>query len=228
MRTEDIRNELFALQDKAYRDFQANLIPAVSPDRMIGVRTPALRALAKRIAKDGDTEEFLQDLPHMYFEENQLHAFLISRIRDFDRCLEETERFLPYMDNWATCDQKICPAFRKHTKELMPHIDTWLASSHIYTVRYAIGTLMRYYLDENFDPSYVRKVCSVSSDEYYIMMMQAWYLATALSKQWDSVIPVLEDGSLDRTLHNKTIQKAVESFRISEEKKAVLRTLRRK
>lgn len=227
MNGSEIQNALFALRDERYRDFQARLIPTLAPETMIGVRTPALRALAKELAKDGGAEDFLNALPHRWFDENQLHAFLISGMRDYGRCMEELQRFLPRVDNWATCDQMSPKVFKKHRPELLEAIRPWLASGETYTVRFAVGMLMEHFLDEDFDPRFPEAVAALRSEEYYVRMMEAWYFATALAKQYDAVLPFLEEGRLDARTHNKTIQKAVESCRIPDARKAYLKTLRR-
>lgn len=222
----DILEKLFALQDKSYQVFQSKLMPTVSPETIIGIRTPLLRKLAKEISGTPQAENFLRILPHEYYEENNLHAFLVERIRDYDTALEETERFLPYIDNWATCDC-FCPKiFAKHKTELLVSIRRWLNSEQIYTVRYAMGMLMRYFLDEMFQPEYLSWVAGIQSQEYYLNMMQAWYFATALVKQPEAALPWLTEYRLDVWTHNKTIQKAVESFRVSSEMKQELRKLR--
>ena len=226
MITEDVRRELFAKQDTAYRDFQAKLIPQKDPGSVIGVRTPDIRAIAKDLVKRGDLEEFLSDLPHRYFDENQVHALTIALIKDYDTCMEEVKRFLPYVDNWATCDQMSPKVFKKHKTQLLEQIREWIASDHPYTVRFALGMLMQHFLDEDFDLSYARMAAGVRSGEYYINMMIAWYFATALAKQYEAVLPFLEERRLDPWVHNKTIQKAVESYRISEEQKMYLKTLK--
>ena len=221
-----ISEELFALQDTEYQVFQSKLMPTIPPETVIGVRTPLLRKLAKELAGTPQAEHFLQSLPHRYYEENNLHAFLIEQIRDYDTALAETERFLPYINNWATCDC-FCPkVFAKHKEELLIPIRRWLGSDQTYTVRYAMGMLMRYYLDEDFQPEYLAWVAGVHSEEYYLNMMRAWYFATALAKQPDAALPWLTDRRLDVWTHNKTIQKAVESCRISPEMKQQLRELR--
>ena len=221
-----ISEELFALQDTEYQTFQSKLMPTIPPETVIGVRTPLLRKRAKELAGTPQAEHFLQSLPHRYYEENNLHAFLIEKIRDYDTALAETERFLPYINNWATCDC-FCPkVFAKHKEELLIPLRRWLGSDQTYTVRYAMGMLMRYYLDEDFQPEYLAWVAGVHSEEYYLNMMRAWYFATALAKQPDAVLPWLTDRRLDVWTHNKTIQKAVESYRISPERKQQLRELR--
>ncbi|MBQ4394973.1 MAG: DNA alkylation repair protein [Paludibacteraceae bacterium] len=221
-----IETKLFALQDKAYADFQSKLLPTVKRETVIGVRTPDLRKMAKQICKTPAAQEFLQNLPHRYFDENQLHAFILSEEKDFDRCIAELEHFLPYVDNWATCDQLSPKCFKKHTQELLPLIRKWMKSKHTYTIRLEMGMLMRYYLDGDFRPEYLEWVASIKSDEYYIRMMQAWFFATALAKQWDATLPYIEQHRLHPWTHNKTIQKAIESYRITDEQKALLRTFR--
>lgn len=221
-----ISEELFALQDTEYQVFQSKLMPTIPPETVIGVRTPLLRKRAKELAGTPQAESFLHDLPHRYYEENNLHAFLIEKIRDYDTALAETERFLPYINNWATCDC-FCPkVFAKHKEELLISLRRWLGSDQTYTVRYAMGMLMRYYLDEDFQPEYLAWVAGVHSEEYYLNMMRAWYFATALAKQPDAALPWLTDRRLDVWTHNKTIQKAAESYRISPEMKQQLRELR--
>ena len=221
-----ISEKLFALKDQKYQSFQSKLMPTVPPETIIGVRTPLLRKLAKELYDTPQAEAFLNSLPHKYYEENNLHAFLIEQIRDYDRALVETERFLPYIDNWATCDC-FCPkVFAKHKAELPETIRRWLDSDRPYTVRYAIGMLMRHYLDEAFQLEFLAWVAGVHSEEYYINMMRAWYFATALAKQPDSAFVWLTERRLDVWTHNKTIQKAVESYRISAEMKQQLRGLR--
>ena len=226
MLSEAIQKELFSLQDVQYRDFQSGLIPGVPPESMIGVRTPALRSLAKQLAKREEIADYLQELPHCYFDENQLHAFILSELKDYTRCMNEVRRFLPFVDNWATCDQLSPKVFRKHRPELLENIREWLSSDHVYTIRFAIGMLMEHFLDEDFEPEYPEMVARVCSEEYYVNMMIAWYFATALAKQYEAVFPYLEDRRLDRWTHNKTIQKAVESYRIPDERKAALKSLR--
>ncbi len=224
----DIRSELFELSDGKYREFQAGLIPTVPEDRMIGVRTPQLKELAKRLHKAGDTDEFLTDLPHKYFDEDQLHAFIISEEKDPEKCLALTERFLPYIDNWATCDQLSPKAFKKNKKFIEESAKRWIASGKTYTVRFGIGMLMQHFLDKDFKPEHAETVADIRSEEYYVNMMRAWYFATALAKQYESVIPFIRDGRLDTWTNNKAIQKAAESRRISAETKEYLKTLKRK
>ena len=226
MITEEIRRSLFDLQDIKYRDFQAKLIPGKDTEIMIGVRTPELRKLAKQMLKREDIGEFLRDLPHRYFDEDQLHAFIVSGIKEYGKCMEELMRFLPFVDNWATCDQMSPGVFKKHKPELLTQIREWLGSEHTYTVRFGIGMLMQHFLDEDFDPAYPELVAGVHSEEYYVNMMIAWYFATALAKQYDAVLPFIEGRRLDPWTHNKTIRKAVESYRISDEQKEYLRSLK--
>ena len=226
MNRDEIVAELFRLQDKRYAAFQAKLIPTVETDRIIGVRTPELRTFAKKLTKDEDMASFLASLPHQYFDEDQLHAFVISLEKDFDKCIAEIEAFLPFIDNWATCDQLSPKVFKKEREKLLPYIYTWIRSDKVYTVRFAIGMLMQHYLDERFNPKYADMVAAVRSEEYYINTMIAWYFATALAKQYTSVIPYLEGKKLDDRVHNKAIQKSVESNRITAEQKAYLKTLK--
>jgi 3-methyladenine DNA glycosylase AlkD len=221
-----IQEELFKRQDIKYRDFQAGLIPGKTSEVMIGVRTPQLRALAKEISKSGDYEEFLRDLPHKYFDEDQLHAFIISGIKDYDRAMEELEAFLPYVDNWATCDQMSPKVFKNNKKDLLKHIKDWIKSDKTYTIRFGTGMLMEHFLDEDYDIKYPEMVAGLRSDEYYVNMMIAWYFATALAKQYDSILPFIEGKKLDVWTHNKAIQKAVESYRITPQQKEYLKTLK--
>ena len=223
----DIEDELFALRDEKYAELEHKIAPTLEKEHFIGVRTPELRKLAKVFAKKSDTVKFLKKLPHQYFEEDQLHAFIISEEKDFLRCINMTNAFLPFVDNWATCDQFSPKIFAKHADELLPYIDDWLNSTHTYTIRYAIGMLMRYFLGNKFKAEYAERVARISSDEYYINMMRAWYFATALAKNYSDILPYIEQNKLDIWTHNKTIQKAAESFRITSEQKQYLRTLRK-
>lgn len=226
MNLNEIRVELFKMQDMDYRDFNSKLIPTVDKESMIGIRTPDLRKYAKQLGKSSDVIEFLQTLPHKYFDENQLHAFIISEIKDFKNCIDEINRFLPYIDNWATCDQLSPKVFKKHHNELSEYIKDWLKSDKVYTLRFGIGMLMEHFLDEDFDILYPEMVSKIRSGEYYINMMIAWYFATALAKQYESIIPFIENNSLDIWTHNKAIQKSIESYRITDEQKAYLRELK--
>ncbi len=222
----EVRAELFRLRDEEYRDFQAKLIPTVRPDAIIGVRTPELRRYAKQFMKREEADLFLDALPHMYFDENQLHAFLLSEMKEYAPCLERVKSFLPYMDNWATCDQLSPKAFAKHRGELTGEIDSWLRSGETYTIRFGIGMLLQHYLDDAFDPAWPEVVAALRSEEYYVNMMIAWYFATALAEQFEAALPYLEQGRLDPWTHNKAIQKALESRRIAPEQKEYLKQLK--
>lgn len=226
MNVSEIQQELFANRDEKYGSFQATLLPTIDQDSVIGVRTPTLRAFAKTLYNQNDFSSFVNDLPHTYFDENQLHAFLISQIKDFDLCIEETNRFLPFVDNWATCDQMSPKIFKKHKKELLEQIKIWISSNKTYTVRFAIGMLMKYFLDEDFSLEYPKMILPVRAEDYYVKMMIAWYFATALAKQYDSILHFFENKKLDKWTHNKAIQKALESYRISNDRKQYLRTLK--
>lgn len=224
---EAIRAQLFALRDERYKLFHQRLMPTIEHERVIGVRVPALRKLALRLAGTPQAEEFLRVLPHYYYEENNLHAFIIERVKSYDEAIDAVETFLPYIDNWATCDSLSPKVFGGQKPELLAHIRRWLASGHTYTVRFGIGQLMRWYIDDSFEPEYLAWVAGVKSEEYYINMMRAWYFATALAKQPQAAWPWLEQGCLDVWTHNKTIQKAIESYRISAQDKQRLRAMRR-
>ena len=228
MTNEEIRKKLFELQDGGYRELQKKIILTADPETVIGVRTPQLRAFAKELLKEGGVSAFLDGVPHAYFDENQLHAFILSEMKDYDRCIEEVERFLPYIDNWATCDQLSPKTFKKHRSELLERIKVWIAADKTYTIRFGIGMLMQYFLDEDFDPAYPEMVAQIRSDEYYVNMMIAWYFATALAKQYEAVLPYIEDRRLDMWTHNKAIQKSVESYRITQKQKEYLKTLKMK
>ncbi len=223
----NIEKELFKLKDLKYKEFHARLMPTINSDLIIGVRIPALRKFAKDFSKTEESNVFLNSLPHKYYEENNLHAFLIEEIKDFDVALKETEKFLPYIDNWATCDSFFPKVFKNHKEEMAKKAYEWIDSGKTYTVRYGIGILMRLFLDEDFNVLYLKKVAEIKSEEYYIKMMIAWYFATALAKQYDYAHKYLLNNKLDLWTHNKTIQKAVESFRIPKETKEYLKTLKR-
>ena len=223
--TEIIREHLSDLQDLKYKDFHTKLIPTVNPDTVIGVRAPALKAYAKEL-KNTDVSAFLADLPHKYYDENNLHGLLIMSIKDYNEALAAIKNFLPYVDNWATCDLLRPVSFKKHRAELLEEIKLWLRSEHTYTIRFAMEMLMTHYLDEDFKPEYLEWLAEIRSQEYYVNMMLAWYYATALAKQWEATLPYIENRRLDKWVHNKTIQKAIESFRVTDEHKAYLRTLR--
>ncbi len=221
-----VQSQLSELSDEQYREFNSKLMPTVEKSTVFGVRTPVLRKFAKQFFKDQRVGEFLTALPHRYFEENQLHAFLVEQIKDFDRCISAVEAFLPFVDNWATCDCFSPSVFKADPDRLLPYIKKWLGSSHIYTVRYAVVMLMRYFLDERFQEEYLKWVASVPTDDYYLSMVVAWYFATAFAKQYDAALPYIKNHLLDKPTHNKTVQKAIESFRVSEEHKAFLKTMR--
>lgn len=222
----EIQQFLFENKDEEYANFQIKLIPTINPESVIGVRTPILRNYAKELIKRDDIDCFLNDIPHRYHEENQLHVFVLSLYKDFEVLMPCVENFLKYIDNWATCDSFSPKIFKKHKSELLVYIKKWLKSSEIYTVRFGIGMLMGHYLGENFDIKYPDMVSELRSDEYYINMMIAWYFATALSKQYEDILPFIEDKKLDKWTHNKAIQKAIESYRISSEQKEYLKTLK--
>lgn len=222
----NILEKIKALQDTKYGAFQAKLLPDISPKSIIGVRTPALRQLAKEMVRHGEAENFLVELPHRYFEENQLHAFILSLEKDFERCIVLIDQFLPYIDNWATCDQLTPQCLSNHHDRLLPYIERWIEDKHEYTVRFAIGMLMRHFLDTHFVSRYAEMVAGIRREEYYIRMMQAWYFATALAKQYEYALPYIENRCLERWTHNKSIQKAIESYRITDEQKEYLKKLR--
>ena len=233
---EEIRKHLFELQDLKYREFHSKLMPTISEDVIIGIRTPVLRAYAKELIKCAQNDEyvktglhnFMEDLPHKYYEENNLHGMLIEAIKDYELCIRELNKFIIYIDNWATCDLINPKVVKKYPKQFLEQIQLWLSSDKPYPIRYAIGMLMRYYLEDLFDETYLQWVKDKQCDEYYVNMMIAWYYATALAKQYESVLPYLENNVLETWVHNKTIQKAIESYRITPEQKDYLKTLRRK
>lgn len=221
--SEEIRKKLISIKEDRYKDFSSKLMPTVDKDKVLGIRIPVLRDYAKNI---DDYEGFLDDLPHKYFEEDNLHAFLIEREKDFDNCIKKLEAFLPYLDNWATCDSMKPKVLKKEPEKLLKYIKKWIESKDVYTVRYGINLLMTFYLDEYFDENHLKLVADIKSDEYYINMMRAWYFATALFKQYEKALPYLQNRILDLWTHNKTIQKARESYRISEDKKVYLKSLK--
>lgn len=225
---ERIRAELFEMQDVGYRDFQSKLIPNIPKEKVIGVRTPQLRKFAGQMAKEAQIGQFLDSLPHAYYEEDNLHAAVIEKIKDYESCLAEVERFLPYVDNWATCDMFAPKVFEKHTGELENVIRRWLESGETYTIRFGIDMLMRFYLGEHFRTEQQKWIVRACNDEYYVKMAVAWYFATALAKQYETTVTVLEQGRLDAWTHNKTIQKARESYRITQEQKEYLKSLKRR
>lgn len=220
-----IKDKLIEYQDVEYGDFIAKLTPSINRDSIIGVRVPTLREIAKKFPIK-EIDLYLHSLPHQYYEENLVHGFLIQQIKDYQKCINELEAFLPYVDNWAVCDTMIPRVFKKNKKDVLKHIHSWIKTKKTYTVRFAIGCLMDIYLDEDFDEKYLDEVSSIVSDEYYVNMMIAWYLATALSKQWDKTIKIIESKKLNKWIQNKTIQKANESFRITIEQRNYLKTLK--
>ena len=224
--TKEIQKRLFELQDKKYRDFQVKLVPNIDSNSIIGIRTPDLRELTKEIYKSGNYSSFLKDIPHKYYEENLIHMFLLSLLKDFDECITELDTFLPYVDCWPVSDQATPKSFKKNHDKLISHIKKWISSKHVYTVRFGIRMLMNEYLDEDFKEEYLNMVSSIKGEDYYLKMMIAWYFATALAKQYDATIPYIENKELDTWSHNKTIQKAIESYRITDEQKEYLRTLK--
>ena len=224
--SEQIQARLFELRDEVYHDFQCKLMPNIDPETVIGVRVPLLRKYAKELSKIPDIKEFLLDLPHRYYDENNLHGFIISLIKDYDSAVEEIERFLPYVNNWATCDLLSPKVFAKNTDRLYEKIKLWLFSEETYTVRFAIEMLMSFYLDDNFDIKYAEAVASVKPADYYVNMMIAWYFATALAKHYDEILPFISERRLDRWIHNKTISKACDSYRITDDRKAELKSHR--
>lgn len=221
-----IQKRLFEMQDLKYRDFHCRLMPTIDPETVIGVRTPALRKFGRELSKLSESAEFLKILPHTYYDENNLHGFLIENMKDYDACIAAVNAFLPYVDNWATCDLMSPKVFKKHLPELLDSIKGWMQSDETYTIRFGIGMLMSHYLDEHFRPEYLDMVAAVRSDQYYVNMMIAWFFATALAKQYDTALPYIEEHRLDQWTHNKAIQKAVESYRISDEQKAYLKSLK--
>ena len=226
-----IQKELFEMQDLKYRDFHSKLMPTVDKEKVIGVRIPQLRKYASsflKLSSREEIEEFMHTLPHQYYEEDNLHAFIIEKIKDYEECINALNAFLPYVDNWATCDMMNPKVLKKESERLLEQVKVWLKAKETYVVRFAMGCLMNYYLDENFTTECADLVAEVQSDEYYIRMMQAWYFATALAKQYDAVLPYLLEHRLSMWVHNKTIQKAVESYRITTEQKDYLKTLKRK
>lgn len=232
----NIYEKLLSVQDIEYKEFQSKLVPNISPDTMIGVRTPQMRSIAKEVFGSPEAEEFLSQLPHKYYEENLLHFFLIAMIKDFDECLKAVEKFLPFIDCWPVCDQSSPKTFKKNHEKILPYIKKWINSEHIYTSRFGMRMLMNEFLDEDFKPEYLELVAArqnqtkvkvpLDYDDYYLKMMIAWYFATALAKQYDATLPFIKNHILDPWPHNKAIQKALESFRVSEEHKEELRTLK--
>jgi 3-methyladenine DNA glycosylase AlkD len=224
-----IKNDLLLMQDKTYKDFHSKLMPTINPNSIIGIRVPVLRDYAKKLFKENSIESlnsFLKNLPHEFYEENNIHAFIIEKINNFDECIFYLENFLPYIDNWATCDMLNPKIFKTNYEKLLEKIYQWINSDSVYTVRFAIGMLMRYFLDEKFETKYLDLVVSINSEEYYINMMRAWFFATALAKQYEQTFPYIKNYSLDKWTHNKSIQKANESFRITKDQKEELKKFR--
>lgn len=221
-----LQEELFELQDTAYRDFHSSLMPGIDKSDIIGIRTPVLRTFAKKFAKTEEAARFMDELPHKYYEENNLQMMLIGQIKDYDKCIFELEKFLPYVDNWATCDFPVPKCFIKNKKDVLLRAKKWIASDAAYVKRYGIGVMMRLFLDEDFKEEYLQIVADVKSEEYYVNMMIAWYMATALAKQWNAAIPYIQERRLPEWVHKKTIQKAVESYRITPEQKEYMKGFR--
>ena len=221
-----VYERLIACGDEQYRDFQSKLVPNIPKERILGVRTPDMRRIAREIRGTGEEEAFLAELPHRYYEENLVHFFLIAMIKDFDECVQAVERFLPYVDCWPVCDQSTPKVFAKNHEKLLPLIQKWMGSDHVYTVRFGIRMLMNEFLGEDFQPEYLAWVTAVQGEDYYIRMMVAWYFATALAKQYDESVVYIEQRKLDPWTHKKAIQKAIESFRVTEAHKEYLKTLR--
>lgn len=219
-------HELLAVKDEAYRALQTKLVPNVPPETIVGVRTPDLRRIAKNVSARADCGAFLRDLPHRYYEENLIHFFVLAEIKDFDACVRGVEAFLPYVDCWPVSDQATPKSFRKHHEKLLPYVKNWIASEHVYTARFGLRMLMNEYLDADFRPEYLELAASKTGEDYYLKMMVAWFFATALAKQYDETLPYLERRRLDDWTHKKAIQKALESFRVTPEHKAYLKTLR--
>lgn len=221
---ERIQKGLFELSDPEYKEFHSRLMPNIPKDNIIGVRIPQLRKFAMAMAKDPEIDGFLENLPHQYYDENNVHAFILEKKKDFDELIRLLSDFLPYVNNWATCDMMRPKVFAKHKKELIPYLYRWMESKDVYAVRFAIGMFMTFYLDEDFDMEYPTRIAQIRSEEYYIRMMVAWYFATALAKQYDRILPFFTTQTMDTWTHNKAIQKARESNRITKEQKDYLNT----
>lgn len=219
-------DRLMELRDEEYAAFQSRIVPNIDGGTILGVRVPVLKGLAKELYNDPRKEAFFNELPHKYYEENQLHIMLVCLEKSFDTCISRLEQFLPYADNWAVTDQSSPKCFKKHHKELVPIITEWLGSEHVYTARYAMNIFMREFLDDDFDVKYAELISQKRGEDYYLKMMIAWYFATALAKQYDAVVPFIEQRRLDLWTHNKAIQKSIESYRVSDDHKAYLRGLK--
>ena len=222
----DLEARLNEVKDDKYKEFQSKLVPNINPDSILGIRTPDMRKIAKELFESNDYDSFLNELPHKYYEENLIHFFVISMIKDFDKCIEEVERFLPYVDCWPLSDQATPKSFRKNHDKLLPYIKKWIKSKHIYTARFGIRMLMNEYLGDDFNGYYLDLVASVKGDDYYLKMMVSWYFATALAKKYDETIPYFESHKLDEWVHKKAIQKAIESYRVTDEHKKYLKSLK--
>ena len=223
---EYIQKRLFEMQDGEYKTFHQKLIPTVAPETLIGVRTPLLRSFAKEIEKHPEIDDFINTLPHQYYDENNLHGFLVERIKDFEHCLSEINRFLPYVDNWATCDLMSPAVFKKHRSEVLAQIGIWISSDHTYTIRFGLKMLMSLFLDDAFQPEYLKMAAGILSSEYYVNMMIAWFFATALAKQYKETVSYIEEYRLSPSVHNQTIKKACESLRITDEQKRYLKNFK--
>ncbi|MBR4462922.1 MAG: DNA alkylation repair protein [Erysipelotrichaceae bacterium] len=221
-----LHDRLMEVKDDAYREFQIKLVPNIAPETILGVRTPEMRKIAKEVFGSPDRDAFLNDLPHRYYEENLIHFFVISMIRDFDECVQAVETFLPYVDCWPVSDQATPKSFAKNHQKVLPYIRKWIASDHVYTARFGIRMLMNEFLNEDFHKEYLELVANKKGEDYYLKMMVAWYFATALAKRYDETVPYFEDRRLDDWVHKKAIQKAVESFRVTDEHKEYLKSLR--
>ncbi len=228
MNCEEIRRAIIESADEKFQKFNSSLIPSIDSKTVIGVKTPQLKTIAKRLSKSAEYEEFLSDLPHRYFEENQIHAFVIAEFKNFDKCIVLLEKFLPYIDNWATCDQLSPKVFCNNKNKLLKSISKWIKSEHTYTVRFAVNMLMKHFLGEEFKVEYAKMVAEIESEDYYVNMVRAWYFATALATNRDEILPYIKEQKLDKWTHNKTIQKAIESYRIDSELKEYVKKLKRK
>ena len=222
----NIRERLLELKNEEYRQFTARLVPNIPAETIIGLKTPEMRAIAREIFVGDYRDEFLSELPHEYYEENLIHFFVISMIKDFEECIQKVEAFLPYVDCWPVSDQATPKAFRKNHEKLLPYIRKWVSSDHVYTARFGIRMLMNEFLGEDFREEYLELVASKKGDDYYLKMMVAWYFATALAKRYDETIPYIENHVLDEWTHRKALQKAVESYRVTDEHKEYLKSLR--
>lgn len=222
----NVREELIKLSDEKMADFSYKLNPTLEREMFLGIKTPVLRDLAKKLSKADELNDYLDSLPHKYFEEYQLHGLALSLVKDFDECIKRLEAFLPYMDNWAVCDQTSPKCFKKNKEKLMPYIEKWIKADEPFTVRFSVNMLMQHFLDDDFKPEYLDMVAKIKSEHYYVQMVMAWYFATALAKQYDYAVKLIENNVLDKWVHNKTIQKSIESFRVTDKHKKYLRSLK--